>query len=205
MHRLGLVTHRALLAVVVTAALLVTTIGTAVALTPYPSNRVVQLPLTTFTAPAAVGDTNGWYWMRLAAYSDKALYQFDAFNPGVLSQSQKLAVALAPLVTNKTGGGAGWGARVHVTVTYTYTGGSRVWNYHVMLDNPFPLRSSLDSSPGGAGYQTYGKLTLTKSQFTHGPGSLRIQVSRDSAYTMYGFHPHVAVNAGAVSVWYLAP
>ena len=141
--------------------------------------------------------------MRSPSYSDTALYQFDSFDPNALSYDRKMAVMVAPLVTNTTSGGAGWGTRLHVMVTYVYTGGSRVWNYHVTVANPFPLRSSLDS--GGVGYQAYGKLTLTKSQFTHGTGSLRIQVTRESTYVIYGFHPHVAVNRGAVSVWYLTP
>lgn len=200
MHRLGLVTRRALLAVAITTALLITTVGAAVALTPYPSTDVAQLTLT-----SAVTDAGrpivGWNWMRSPSYSDEASYLFDDFDPAVLSYDRKMAVVLAPLVTNQTNGGAGWSARVHVTVTYTYPGGSRTWNYHVTATNPFPLRSSLHS--GGVGYQTYGKLTLTKSQFTHGAGSLLVQVSRDSAYSTYSFHPHVAVNKGAVSVWYL--
>ena len=204
MFHLGLVTRRALLAVVVTAALLVTTVGTAVALTPYPSNRVVQL--TSTYAPPNGTEINNWTWMR-SGYSEKATYTFNSFNPSVLTHSQKLAIMFAPLVTNKASGGAGWGARIHVTVTYTPAagGGAHSWNYHVTLTNPFPLVSSLDSSPGGAGYQTYGKLTLTKSQFTHGAGTLVIRVSRDSSYTKYGFHPHVAVNAAAVSAWYIVP
>jgi hypothetical protein len=204
MYRLGPVSRRALLAAVVTAALLVTTVGTSVALTPYPSNHVVQLTPGGFTSDGdPVGD---WTWLR-GAYTQKATYTFPGFNPSVLTHSQKLAIMFAPLVTNKASGGAGWGARIHVTVTYTPTagGGAHSWNYHVTLNNPFPLQSSLDSSPGGAGYQTYGKLTLTKSQFTHGAGALVIKVSRDSSYTKYGFHPHVAVNAAAVSAWYIVP
>lgn len=202
MHRLGLVTRRALLAVMVTAAVLVTTVGAAIAVTPYPSNRVVQVPLSGFTTNVS-GSIAGWYWMRSASFGDTATYRFASFDPAVLSYDRKMAVMVAPLVTNETSGGSGWSARVHVTVTYTYAGGSRVWNYHVTASNPFPLKSSLDS--GGVGYQAYGKLTLTKSQFTHGPGTLRIQVSRDAAYHVSGFHPHVAVNSGAVSLWYLTP
>jgi hypothetical protein len=204
MYRLGPVSRRALLAVVVTAALLVTTVGTSVALTPYPSNQVVQLAPGAFTPDGP--ELSGWYWLR-GAYTEKATYAFPGFNPSVLTHSQKLAILFAPLVTNKASGGAGWGARIHVTVTYTPSGGggAHSWNYHVMLNNPFPLQSSMDSSTGGAGYQTYGKLTLTKSQFTHGVGTLVIKVSRDSSYTTYGFHPHVAVNAAAVSAWYIAP
>jgi hypothetical protein len=204
MFHLGLVSRRALPAVVVTAALLVTTVGTAVALTPYPSNQVVQL--TSTYAPPNTTLNNNWTWMG-AGYTEKATYTFSGFDPSDLTHSQKLAIMFAPLVTNKASGGAGWGARIHVTVTYTPTagGGAHSWNYHVTLNNPFPLVSSNDSTPGGDGYQTYGKLTLTKSQFTHGAGALVIKVSRDSSYTKYGFHPHVAVNADAVSAWYIVP
>ena len=204
MHRLGPVSRRAVLAGVVTATLLLTTVGTSVALTPYPSNHVVQLTPGAFTSDGPT--IGGWNWLR-GAYSEKATYAFPGFNPSVLAHSQKLAILFAPLVTNKPSGGAGWGARIHVTVTYTPSAGGSAhsWNYHVTLTNPFPLQSSLDSSPGGAGYQAYGKLTLTKSQFTHGVGTLVIKVSRDSSYTTYGFHPNVAVNAAAVSAWYIVP
>ena len=201
-HRLGLVSRRALLAATVTTALLLTTVAGAIAVTPHPASHLVQLPPGAFTAPGG-GSIQGWYWMTSPSYSDKAVYQFDGFDPSALSFDRKLAVMVAPLVTNTTSGGSGWGARLHVTVTYGYTGGSRVWNYHVLVTNPFPLQSSLDS--GGVGYQAYGKLTLNKSQFTHGVGSLRIQVTREASYVTSGFHPHVAVNATALSVWYLTP
>jgi hypothetical protein len=186
----------------VTTAVLVATVGPATALTPYPPTHVVQLPLSGFAVDAS-GPIAGWYWMRSTTYSDTATYRFDTFNPSALGYDHKMSVFMAPLVTNTISGGAGWSARVHVTVTYVYTGGSKAWTYHVTLTNPFPLRSSLDS--GGIGYQTYGTLKLNQSQFTHGAGSLRIQVTRDSTYTKYGFHPHVAVNTGAVSIWYLTP
>jgi len=202
LHRLGMVTRGGFLAVGVTTAVLIAAVGPSTAVAPPPATHVVQLQPGVFTT-SVTGAIAGWNWLRSATYSDTATYTFSTFDPAVLSFDHKLGVYLAPLVTNKTSGGAGWGARIHVAVTYGFSEGSKTWTYDVTLTNPFPLQSTLSS--GGTGYQTYGSLTLAESKFAGGPGSLKIQITRDSTYITSGFHPHVAVNAGAVSIWYRTP
>jgi len=202
LHRLGMVARSGFLAVAITTAVLIAAAGPSTAVPPPPATQVVQLQPSVFTT-SVTGPILGWYWMRSATYSDTATYSFSAFDPAVLSLDHKMTVYLAPLVTNAESGGAGWGARIKVLVTYLYTGGSKIWTSKVTLANPFPIQSTLSS--GGAGYQTYGSLTLAQSKFTHGPGSLKIQITRDSTYVTSGFHPHVAMNAGALSIWYRTP
>jgi len=202
LHRVGMVTRTGFLAVGVTAAVLIAAAGPSTAVAPPPATHIVQLQPKVFTT-SVTGTIAGWYWMRSSTYSDTATYTFSAFDPAALGLDHSLTIYLAPLVTNKTSGGAGWDARVRVAVTYVFSGGSKTWAYSVMLINPFPPQSTLSS--GGVGYQTYGSLKLAQSKFGSGAGSLEIQITRDSTYVTSGFHPHVAVNAGAVSIWYLTP
>jgi opacity protein-like surface antigen len=198
-NRPGQTTRRMLLLMIVIGALAATA-APAAAATPYPATRAIQLPTSGWSVQAT-GPIAGWYWMRSPTYGDTATYRFDSFDPAVLGYDHKLTIALAPLVTNTTSGGAGWTTRVHVVVTYSWTGGSKTWTYHVSLINPFPFRSALDSA--GVGYQAYGARVLQRSQFTHGPGALKIVVTRESSSVTFGYHPHVAVSATAVTVWYL--
>lgn len=174
-------------------------LASATALTPHPPARAIQVPAAfTVNLSSAI---SGWFWMRSTAYTDQATWTVANFDPSVLPSASSLFVVMAPLVTNTASGGAGWETKIRVALTYKAPGhAARVVTHTESLDNPFPFRSTVNSS--GVGYQTYDDWKVARTFFNHGPGRLTIEVTRDPGATSYGFRPHVAVNAGALQLWY---
>ncbi len=174
--------------------------GTA-ATTPPPQTAIAQVALGSFSATAS-GPINGWYWMRSGSFADVGTWTFSSFDPAALKYTKKLYVALSPLVTNTTNGGAGWNARLKVTVRYVGATGTKVYSKSVTTTNPFPARSVKDSN--GIGYQAYASFDMPQSWFKYGAGTLTVEVRRDSAYKLSGYKPHVGIRDAAVQLWYYA-
>jgi hypothetical protein len=147
--------------------------------------RAQVLGANTYDSNSAL--ISGWNWVR--ATGESATWVFDT-KALASAKPNSVYLNIAPLVTNGTDGGSGFGGAIHLLIE-----GSKPHQGTTVLTNPFRPTDPQNSS--GIGYQAYGSAVKLPQSVLKNAATIKVTLSFKPSYKF-----HVAVNKACLTIGY---